>query len=185
MKALFKLPLLALMGAMLIFTSCRTGETEEVVVNGLYKIDIPSYMDKGLQLNEDASLQYQNLLLEVYTVVIDEPKQDYYDALDGGWYDEYSRDLKGYTDIARENLMSQNDVDVTFSSEMKSITVNGMPAFMMDYTAEFEGMEIFYLSTIIEGEDHFYQVMSWTANRNKEDYRLDFEKMVNSFAEVR
>src|SRR5690606_19347366 len=76
-------------GLMLLFFSCdiinNNDKTEklsddavkEVNINNEYSILLLKYLKKTANLNENASLQYQNIFRETYVIVIDAPKEEY------------------------------------------------------------------------------------------------------------
>src|SRR5688572_26412269 len=55
-------------------------ELETVTVEGNYSMGVPKFMTQAKSLNDEASLQYQNIFKETYVIVIDENKQEFIDA---------------------------------------------------------------------------------------------------------
>ena len=50
---------------------------KKVEINHEYQVSIPKYMRKTNSLNDDASLQCQNIFKETYLIIIDEPKDEF------------------------------------------------------------------------------------------------------------
>ena len=65
-----------------------------------YLLRLPKYMEKGGNINPDASMEYQNPLREVYAVIIAEPKDEFVDMarMIGVVSDSISA-LRGYFNI--------------------------------------------------------------------------------------
>jgi hypothetical protein len=69
-----------------LLTSCGLKFNEEKsaaevelqqITGGDYSLGIPTYMTKATTLNDEASLQFQNLFKETYVIVIDENKEKF------------------------------------------------------------------------------------------------------------
>lgn len=63
---------------MMILAACGHihKQRKKIDVADKYSIEIPMYMDKALNLNEDASLQYQYLPKEFFVIVLDESAEE-------------------------------------------------------------------------------------------------------------
>jgi hypothetical protein len=69
---------ITLLAVLLFFSNCQVDtETQNIKVKNQYSIDLPKSLASVDFLHEDASLQYQNILSEFYTIVIDEPSSDF------------------------------------------------------------------------------------------------------------
>ena len=62
----------------LVLLSCSKEEEFKKIEVKNYALQLPSYLSKTNDLNEDASLQYQNPFRELYIIVIDESKTSNY-----------------------------------------------------------------------------------------------------------
>jgi len=177
-----KIILLAL--ATLSLVSCGDEDTTQTVKQGPYSIELPSYMQKTTGLNEDASLQFQHAVRELYIVVIDEPKSEVENAINQmGLYDLYTYDLNGYANLATDNVKD--------AMEIKSIppyiekNINGLPAKEVSFNGTIEGVpEIYYKFGFIEGKNNYYQIMTWTLANRKSKYEKTMQAMVDSFKET-
>ncbi len=174
----------------LLLLSCGDGKektetvkTETVKVNNLYTVEIPAFLTKAKHLNEEASLQYQNLLKEVYIVVLDESKEAVETVIiDNGLEDYYTFDVDGYANLLTDGLESS----VTFDSipELHPKKINGLNARTMNFTGKMEGIHIYWDFAFIEGRNNYYQVMSWTLVDRKDKYKDVMSTMINSFKEI-
>lgn len=82
---------------LLYLNSCQIGEADQTVeVDNKYSLVIPSFLNEVDNLNEQASLQYQNLLRSFYIIAIDETKNEMQKALvQGNLLDVYANDIQG------------------------------------------------------------------------------------------
>ena len=156
-------------------------EMETVTVND-YSMGVPKFMTKASNLNEDASLQYQNIFKETYVIVIDEGKQAFIDAyVDADAYDTTRSVIDNYTDTQLQ--LTTSSLNVLSKSETKKLTINGLAATTTEIDAELEGVSaaITYFLTYVEGPDNLYVIMAWTLKDRKDDHRETFKQVAESF----
>lgn len=163
----------------------NSGETQitedfvKVNVPGEYTISVPKSMQKTTALNSDASLQYQNINQEIYTIIIDEPKQEFVDAADElGYEDRSSIDL--YRDIQLKRLAQR--MNITHQTAPKEMIISGLKAVSVEIDAKVDNIEeeLSYFLTFVEGKEKIYMIMSWTLKRKKQDFRDTFLTIVKS-----
>lgn len=137
-----------------------------------YTLDIPDYMTKTYTLNDVASLQYQNIQREAYTMVIEDEKAEleslgikFVDAADflSQFIGEYMVDSQN----------RKTSPATTFNS-------NGNPGVQLELEWSDEGNAFFMLVTVVETKSHFYKIMSWTLAENKDKLKYDFQKTAKS-----
>lgn len=145
-----------------------------------YEISIPKDMQQTTGLNNDASLQRQNILKEIYTIVIDEPKKEFITVLNeldyGG---EFSVAL--YRDIQLKRLAER--MQITHQSESTPMTISGLEAEAIEIDAKVDNIaeELSYFLTFIDGKSKIYMVMSWTLKSKKQEHKKTFETIAKSF----
>ncbi|MDN5203688.1 hypothetical protein QQ008_20025 [Fulvivirgaceae bacterium BMA10] len=153
-----------------------------IKINNEYGIKIPSYMKKTNDLNDEASLQFQNVFKEAYIVIIDESKKEFVDTFkEIGEYNDSISVAKNYRDIQLQFL--HEGIDISMQSEPKSKRIHGLDAELVEIDGRVDGIfyDISYFLTFIEGEEKVYMVMAWTLKKRKEKYKKTFEKAVGSF----
>lgn len=65
------------------FNACEGDlNTKMISVNERYTISIPADMSESSELNDDASLQHEDMWEDSYVIVIDESKQEMQQALE-------------------------------------------------------------------------------------------------------
>ncbi|QYJ69257.1 hypothetical protein [Flavobacterium litorale] len=169
----------------LLLTSCSDTdyETRTVRVKGKYSIDIPKMLSKATDLNEDASLQYQNTFRELYVIVIDESKREYENVIVDSYLEEaYGNNLNGYSKLVVEGI--EREIVLDSLPKLKDITINGMKAKTFATTGEVDAVRGYWNITFIEGRNNYYQVMSWTLPDNIEKYEDIINDMRNSFKDT-
>ncbi|MFW6226964.1 MAG: PsbP-related protein [Bacteroidota bacterium] len=155
---------------------------KEVKVDNEFAVYVPDYMSETKELNHKASLQYANLMKEVYVTVIREDKSEVevlYDILNVR--DDTTSALDSYTEL-REQMFSTNLKEFNLIST-KETKINGREAVQMEFTGKVKGVNrtIWYLVTLVEGNEIVYMLMTWTLQNRKEKYREAFEMTARSF----
>lgn len=162
--------------------SCNTNqEFKTIAIGNKYAIDLPENMEKADNLNDDASLQYQNLLSEFYIIVIDETKESFHNAIVANAAD-ISQDLDGYYSVIRGNFID-NDKGLKVYDE-KDATIHGKKAKLFSIKGKVKGYDVFYRYAIIDGKSNYYQIMLWTEQKREKDYAESINKIINSFKEI-
>lgn len=159
---------------------------EEVKVNGLYSMKLPDYLTEGYDLNSEASLQYQDVVKEVYVIVIDEPKQDFIDvfmSIDD--YDSTKSAVDNYTEAQMESI-EENMTTVTSKSTIRKTKLGGCDARVADVAGTQDGIDdaMGFTVAFVEGKETLYMIMTWTFEKSKDTYQEDMDAMINSFKEL-
>jgi hypothetical protein len=162
--------------------SCNVKEEfKTVTIANKYSIDIPNSFEKVGNLNDEASLQYQNALKEFYVIVIDESKESFNKAIFENQSD-ITPDLEGYYKAIQFNLTEAIKDKKLF--EEKTTSINGRKAKVFSVTGNVEGYDIFYRYAIIEGKSNYYQIMLWTEKKKETNYKEMMNRSINSFKEL-
>ncbi len=160
-------------------------ENNEIKVDsGGYKISIPKHMTVSTELNDDASLQYQDIYKELYVIVIDEPKTDFIKTFSDPELNEYNDKLtpeKNYRMVQMKSMKEK----MTMKNEpgIKKQTINGLDAEVVDFTGTVEGVEsdIYYKLAFVEGTKNLYMIMTWTLDSDKNKNSEEMDQMIQSF----
>lgn len=155
----------------------------QIEINNEYQVSLPKYMRKTSELNDDASLQYQNVFKEAYVIVIDEPKEEFVDVFKelDQYSDKYSL-VENYRDVQLQ--LFAESMNIENETTPVSMEINGLDAEMLEIDGKVQGIEdkITYFLTFIEGDEKVYMIMAWTMLNRKDTYRADFENITKSFA---
>ncbi|MFC6097154.1 hypothetical protein ACFPVY_10915 [Flavobacterium qiangtangense] len=163
-----------------LFSCSESKEVETVTIKNKFTIELPDYLSEARDLHQDASLQYQNALREFYVVVIDEPKQEFFDI--ASTTSDFPADFNGYHDILKGGLEDEiAKVDIT---PTKDLQINGLKAKTFSLTGDIEGTPVYYEVAYLEGKERFYQIVTWTLETSKDKYKDPMQKIINSFKEI-
>jgi hypothetical protein len=160
-------------------------ENDEITVGtGGYKISIPKHMTVSRELNDDASLQYQDIYKELYIIVIDEPKTDFiktFSEPDINEYDDKLTPEKNYRIVQMKSMKEK--MTLRGEPNVKKATINGLDAEIVDFTGAVEGVEsdIYYKLAFVEGTKNLYMIMTWTLATDKDKNTEEMDQMIQSF----
>jgi hypothetical protein len=183
------IPVIAVL-SLAVFTAsgCKPEDTfQEVKINGLYSMKLPDYLTAGNDLNDEASLQYQNIYKEVYVIVIDEPKQEFIDVFkEIESYDDSKSAIDNYAEAQMESIEGNMET-VTNKSALRKSKINGCEARTADVSGTQAGITdgMGFTVAFVEGKETLYMIMTWTYEKTKADYQEDMDKMINSFKELK
>jgi len=167
--------LLITMGIILMLISTESNAQKFTAQKGghCYTLDIPDYMIRTYNLNDVASLQYQNVQREAYTIVIEDSKHHleslgikYSDAKD--FLEDFVQNYK----IEEQNRRQSPIQEFTNNNNKHAQTE-------LEWIDE-AGYSFFMLITVAETKTHFYKIMSWTLQEYKERLKYDFQKIAKS-----
>jgi len=163
----------------LVLLSCSKEEEFKKIEVKNYVLQLPSYLSKTNDLNEDASLQYQNPFRELYIIVIDESKQEVEQAITVNELEDiYSNDFNGYVELLTTSL--ENNIEFKNKKE-KDTVINSLEAKLFKFEGKIEEYEVFYEIAFVNGVSNYYQIMTWTLLNRRSDYEAVMDKMINSF----
>ena len=175
-----KLRILLLAIVALALNACDS-KPETVTIKNKYSVELPSFLTVATDLNEDASLQYENGTREFYVVVIDEPRKAFDDMMLSGELG-YGPDLDGYSqllvDDVRETIADKSTAKPTKAK------INGLDARLTSLSGTVEDLNVYWRVGYIQGKKDYYQVLCWTLLENKEKYDAQMGEIINSFKEL-
>lgn len=155
----------------------------EVNINNDYSILLPKYLSKAENLNEDASLQYQNIFREAYIIVIDEPKDEYITLFkELELYDKALTPLENYSKFQNEHFSDAIE-GLIYDSGFSDRKIHNLSAKSKKIQAKVPGIDsdISYWNTYIESDKKMYTIMCWTLSDRQKKYDDTFKKVINSF----
>ncbi|PZE18644.1 hypothetical protein DNU06_02095 [Putridiphycobacter roseus] len=155
-----------------------TDKYETTEFDGVFEIDLPSYFTKADLDNEDAIMQYGNLLKEFYAMMIYEPQVDLIEIKEN-----YS--LADYADFNLQNIKAS--LMHPKVQRVSSFTkVNGADCIAYKIWGLFPEIneEMFYYLTIFKTDLNFYSFHTWTMASQESKHINTMEKMITSFKEL-
>ena len=138
-------------------------------------MDIPDYMTKTYDLNEAASLQYQNLTKEAYAIAI----VDFKDQLEN--LGMKFLNAKEFLDFfVKDYMLDVNDRKLTKVTEFNA-NKNGHAQVELSWSSD--GNDFWMLITTIETKDYFYKILCWTLAEYKSELETDYKRIASSLKE--
>lgn len=152
----------------LAVAGCKYSEglVEEHEVAGRFKISVTDYMDDTDKLHPKGVFQYSSPYRTVYLLVLDTAKT--------------GLTLAEYGKIATEMLVGALS-DSTITPIDSITTLNGAPALEYNMEGNITNERVWYKLAVVEGKEHYYQVLGWTILQRQEKYGQDITDMVRSF----
>jgi hypothetical protein len=142
--------------------------------SGKSELTIPSHWST-LQLHSQADIQVGNESASEYLIVLTEAKADFAAATT-------------YRDYAETTLKNnrKNYDDLTLIGGPMERVIDGRPALQYEYTGTTRDSQvrIHTLKIVVDGKDHFHQVIAWGLVSKFPARRATYEQVINSFREV-
>ena len=162
---------------------------QTVVVQNRFSIDVPSFLEPTTRFGEDASVQYWSRTLDVSFQVIDEPKQEFVDAIE-----ELRNELPGFEEdntlldhmatMVLSNLF--DDIDKVEIENYQRIVINGLKAVMLNAFQKrtFFKDALYGSLAFIEGKDTLYQIIILSGGTSILKLSDKLEQSIYSFKEL-
>jgi len=138
--------------------------------NEKYSVIVPNYFVETNKLNAEASIQYMDQEKSIYFMVIDELKRNTIFN-----YDEY------FEQMTKRFQLYLTEIDII---ETKDIVINNLPSKYSLLKGKMNGRMLYYKTYLVNGNDTFYQLTSWTSIPNNGYFNRDIDKVAFSFKEI-
>ncbi|WP_054949130.1 PsbP-related protein [Numidum massiliense] len=154
-------------------TTKEAPKGEHVVKDEKNKVQltVPGGWESTDDLNDSADIQVQNLQGDEYAIVIFDEKKENELVLDD------------FVDFFHE--MTADSIDNLKTTSPKKITIGNYKALQFEATGEMSKYKIAYLYTVVETKTHFYQIMAWSNQDQFAESKKTFQRMVNSFKDLK
>jgi hypothetical protein len=186
-KYLFAIP------ALLLFVSCIPGTKNEkteaadffTVPSENFSLRLPTYMSEAKNLNEVATLQYQNVIKNIFCIVIQESTAEVDTMLvQNELINEYPLGIEGYSKLIRDQFIENAGSDnVKGGTPLAKLEVNGADAMHFEADALVSGYNIHYHYGLIKGKTNYYQIITWTTVSKKDKFKDTMLEILKSFKE--
>lgn len=168
----------------LFFASCSEDSiNQQVRVDDLYMVSIPSFLYSVNDLNSDASLQYMNEAREYYVLVIHEDKAEFHESIyDTELIEMYAPNIDGYANLLIDSF--GYNANVKSKTKVTETQINDMPARLVNMQASFDGVDVFCSLAYLEGKENYYQVFAWTLQSNEKEFKSSLNDIAHSLREI-
>lgn len=131
-----------------------------------FTMEIPNYMAKTYDLNDAASLQYNNKVKEAYVIVIEDSK-DELNSL-SMIFQNPKEFLEAFT--KDYHLESANRT----ISEIREFESNKNPHAQVEMSWSTDDGDLYMMITSVETKEHFYKILCWTLLEYKDNLKDDY-----------
>ena len=131
-----------------------------------FTLEIPNYMAKTYDLNDVATLQYNNTVKEAYVIVIEDSKDE----------------LNSLSMIFQNPKEFLESFTKDYQLESKNRTISEITAFesnknqhaQVEMSWSTEEGDLYMLITTVETKEHFYKILCWTLREHKDKLKADY-----------
>jgi hypothetical protein len=141
-------------------------------INNISSITVPDDWTNDMQLNPQAIINISNQVKEKYAIVFTEPKEAFADDMT----------IKDYYEIIMNNIKTK--MDISESTEPQEVMINNYPGLLYEIHGEVEKIKVGYLCAIVETDEYFHQIMTWTLESKFDEYKDEFTKIIGSLKEL-
>jgi hypothetical protein len=185
MKKIAILPVLVV----LILSACTPGSKKEAAIADLYEVEtenfklkLPTFMSEAKNLNDEAVLQYQNLIKEFYCIVLDEQIADVDTMLvNNDMTGEYPMGLEGYSKLVRDQFIENIGDGIISGTPLERYPAGGREGWHFEADAKVEGVDIHYHYGFVQSDSQYFQIITWTELRKKSKFSNTMMEILKSF----
>lgn len=167
----------------------KDNTTKNVVVQGKYSIDVPSFLSPMKNLSDDASLQYGSRTLGISFIVIDEPKSEFiqsFNDLQAEFPPVFGSNNSILDRMATIVLSNMFDVEKVELGGRQKTMINGLNALIVNVflRRSFLKDSLYGSFAFIEGKDTLYQINILSGGTSITKLADKIEKSIYSFREL-
>ena len=167
----------------------KDNTTKNVVVQGKYSIDVPSFLSPMKNLSDDASLQYGSRTLDISFIVIDEPKSEFiqsFNDLQAEFPPVFGSNNSILDRMATIVLSNMFDVEKVELGGRQKTMINGLNALIVNVflRRSFLKDSLYGSFAFIEGKDTLYQINILSGGTSITKLADKIEKSFYSFREL-
>lgn len=160
-------------------------EWQTILDHPAFSVDLPMRMKFESSLNPDADLQYAYVeetdfgTKEHYVIVLIQYKDSIPD------YDDESAEfsIEEFGNRASSDLGNSLDEYEIFTAEPEVEDVNGLECMRYEMSGGMGDVKIYYQMAVYKGDKAFYQLVTWTLQNQKEEFKGEMDRMISSFKE--
>ena len=140
--------------------------------DGKFQITVPAGWSERHSLNAEASIAAVNPREETYVIVITENKSDFASDIT----------LDKFTEVIRDRMSSK--LKFPQVTPPTPVTINGKPGRQYLLQGEGKLVKLTYLVTMVETDEHFHQIITWTLTSRIDQNQGVLDQVTNSFRKV-
>jgi hypothetical protein len=164
-------------------SSCGSG-VKNVKIKNQFTMDIPGDMDTSTALNDDAILQYEKGIDELYVIVMDDKTDEFKNSIiTNNLLGSYDTTLSGFAKLMYEDF--GGNMKMKGKPALVDKTINGSKAKMVEFDCTTQDkLDCHFKIAYLEGKKDMYQIVTWTLANKKDLNEEKMTKMIESFKEL-
>ena len=173
-----------LIASLLFFNFSFAQNLKKYTIGKPIEISLPGNYVKSYDLNEVAIAQFKNPVKDKYVLVI-QTEKDHLFSVQISFQniseacEYYSKSVTNSLDKNEERKEGKISAKKINGFESAERTIEGV--FIDEETGE--KADLFYLLTVVETPDYYYQILSWSLSKDKKESLEEFQNIVSSFKE--
>jgi hypothetical protein len=172
---------------LLLLTSCventnTNKQNERKIVENKYSVFIPEYLSKTTGLNQYTTFEYENIEKDFYVIIMDESKDGFSETVEKNIYD-VTPNINGYYEVVKNHFKNETNLKdfKVFDEIFELNNAEKKITFTMTGIDMTDNYPVYYRYSIIESKTRYYQIMSWTNQKNAKKVISDMNNIINSF----
>jgi hypothetical protein len=133
------------------------------------RLTVPGNWKNDPELHSDAELKASNRLKEMYVIVINESKQDFYPDMT----------LEEYTSLVRDGMLK--NVQSAETTNQEPINISGRSALQYEIKGYADKINVGYIVATVESDEGFHQIITWTLRSYLDKNRPILKNVIQSF----
>lgn len=150
------------------------------VERSTFSIMIPDIIAERTDLNDEADLQYGDVIKEVYIVVLEEPVAEIDPFFSDSLLGNGQPPMEQYSDLIYNQFKESEGIQVIDISERDRQVGSTHDVHTWNCTAKVDNFDAYYELAVYRGPQSYYQVIAWTLLERKDKYKDMLKKMVKS-----
>lgn len=173
---------LFLFSALLFIAGCRDVAMLKwnKVERNTFSIMLPDIISERTDLNDEADLQYGDVIKEVYVVVLEEPVAEIDPFFSDTLLGDGQPPMEQYSDLIYNQFKEGESIQVIDISERDRQVTSTHDIHTWNCTAKVDNFDAYYEFAVYRSNQSYYQVIAWTLNERKDKYKDMLKKMVSS-----
>lgn len=155
-------------------TVCAQTTMKEHKAGHVFYVSLPDYMTKATDLNDAASIQFQNTVKDIYGYVIYDTKEEL-ELVNM----KFSNATEFYETFIKDFLAKQKSRKVS-EPQINNINGNSYVESDVTYYDKDSKLEIYFYVGIVETKNAFYKLLCYGGIESKEKYKKDFQAILYS-----
>lgn len=153
--------------------------------DNLFEIELPVYMTEFPELHDSNEVEYAFIdnstsnVKELYVLAMYDTKNEIKEMNLSVEFTTMS-----FANTFFESVIKSYDSYTMITEEAGKEDINGSIGVIYEFEASLGDVKNYVCLAVIEGENAYYEILTWTLIEQKEEYRKPMKKLIYSFKEL-